>query len=182
MGEYEDHLARLRDEGHDDLAEYFQQFEASTLRKKAAERDQFEKDLGSTRGELERMKKAPKREEAFRKAGVNFEELRTAEKEVLQRLDWEGDEPSEEWVAQQVEKYGFPTSAPEGEDEEETGAQRVAAQARSAPARVKGGTTLSPEDTQDWPIEKLLKFQEKYPEQWDALKRGETVSGVAPPA
>lgn len=181
MGAYEDAVEQLRDQGLDDLAEVFEGFTASNLRKKAARADQLEREKAELESRMKRIETRPKLEDAFRKAGVDFDSLRPAEREAIFALEVE-DEITDQFVADVVSKYELPTAEglEAGEAEEEPGAAQVAAAAVSAPQRRAGGTTtLSPEDVSDWSTDKLMRLREAHPNEFEALKRGETVHGIA---
>lgn len=180
MGEYEDAVQALRDAGLEDEAERFEQFSGSNLRKKAERTGELEDRIQELERENRSIKAVPKREAAFKAAGVDFEALSPLEREFIQNFQHEGDEPTKDQVSEAIEKYGFQVSQPdETETVEPPAAAGVTQQARTATERKLGGKiTVSPEDTTQWSTEKILGFREKYPEEFEALKRGETV--VAP--
>lgn len=181
MGAYEDAIEAVREAGLEDIAETLEGFKASSLREKASKADRLERELAEAQARVRKLETRPKLEEAFRKAGVDFDSLRPAEREAIFALDVE-DEISSEFVAEVVSKYELPTveGGNVGDADEAPSAAAVVAAAVNAPQRRQGGTsTLSPEDTADWSTEKLMRLRQAHPEEFEALKRGETVTGIA---
>ena len=177
---FEDLLDDLRDK-HDIPDSIITELEeaaadASPLRKqvkqltaKAAKADEYEKKLA-------KYEKAPKVREAFEKLGVVFEELRPAELRAIESFDYEGDEIDGEAVAKFIKEYDLPVDAEaQLANEDVPPAERIADTAMrhrtgSSPTRVTA------EDTEGWSTEDLLRFKEKHPEEYEQLKRGETVA------
>jgi len=185
MGRFEDALKSLRERfDTDDLPEELEtleQYKGTDLRKKAERTDQLEQELEAVKAENRRLKTAPKITEALKKAGVDFEALRPAEVEKITALEFEGDEPAEDWVAKLVSDYDFPMTEGAGSGTEgEPEAAKIARHARNAPAG--GGTvsgTITPETVAGWPRDKRLRFRKEHPDAWKTLKEGGVVSGIA---
>lgn len=178
MAKYEDLIQRLREEGMEDLADDFEEFSATTLRKKAAAYDEVVTERDLLKSQVTTLIDLPKKEQALKDAGVDFDALRPAEKKLIRELKMEGE--LTDWVAKVISENELPVSESfVQETDEEPAAERVAKAARSAPT---GGspssTTLSAESVKDWPTDKLLQFRDEHPDEWEALKRGETVKGV----
>lgn len=182
MGKFEDLVEQLRDQGLDDLAEEFDQFGATALRKKAARADELESELQKAKAQVERFESAPKVEAAFRQAGVDFEKLRPADREVIQSLPVA--ELTEDKVGELIGRYEFPLI--EG-TQQQTGttppAAAVVDAAQQAPSGIgqngkPASATVTPEQAGEWAVDTALRFKEKYPEEFEALKRGEAVNGI----
>jgi len=176
MARLDDLIDELRDHGRDDDADELEQLRGSSLRKKAAKADEYEAQVAELKVRLQEMELAPKRESALREYGVVLEDLRPAEREVLSTLKGE---LTPEAIGELVEKYGLPVGEVQGDlGEEQPAAAQVARVAQKAP-RGRQAPTLAPGDVEEWPTEKLLKFKQQNPEEFEALKRGETVTGVS---
>jgi len=178
MGKYEDLLQQLRDQGLDDLAEDFSEFSATSLRQKAASYDTVLKENSELRNKVTELIEIPKKEQAFRKAGVDFEALRPAEKDLLRKAKPDG-EITEEWVAKVISEYELPVTVNEESSEEEPASAGVVEAAKSAPTGVRSGSTITPTVAAKWTPDRMMAFAEKYPEAWESLKKGETVTGIA---
>lgn len=181
MGDFENAVLELRNQGLDDLADTFDQFSATALRKKASRVDELEREKQELETKLRKLEQAPKVEDAFRKAGVDFESLRPAEREALAALQVEDGDLTEEFVAQVITKYDLPVASVDTQNDEgeAPNAAAVVAAARQAPQGRSSGTTISPGDTEGWSTEKLMRLKQSHPEEFEALKRGETVTGIA---
>ena len=184
MGDFEDILSELRagDIDGEDAAERLEKFSGSSLRKRAEGKEAAEARLAELEAENRRLKTEPKVVEALKKAGVDFEGLRPAEVQAIKSLEFEGEAPAEDWVAKVVSDYGFPMSGGvQGEPPgNEPAAAAVARAAQGAPAG--GGTAsgvVTPDDFGGWPLEKRLRFIEKYPEAEESLGKGIPMTGVA---
>jgi hypothetical protein len=179
MANLDEIIESLREDGREDEASELEKLRGSTLRKKAEEAAKIQKERDDAVAELTRLKTGPAREKAFRDYGVDFDALRPAEKRALEQLDGELDEAKVEELVREldlplVEEGGNA----ESETEEKSGAQQVAAAARRAPAG-GGATTLKPEEVASWAPDKLARLYEKHPDEYEALLRGETVTGIA---
>jgi hypothetical protein len=183
MGKYEDIVSQVRDAGMEDEADELEKFSATNLRKKAEERDEFERRVQAAEARVTELESAPKREAAFKDYGVDIDGLRPAEREALKGFSPQSTDPTREEVAAFVEKYDLPLieGSTESDEEEAPAAARVVSQARaSGSGRVAADTTLSAADMQDWSTEKMARFRDKHPDEFEALKRGETLVGVLP--
>lgn len=79
-----------------------------------------------------------------------------------------------EWAVEQGLAEPPPPDTP---DDEAAAHERVVAAGTGA----AGGTkpqTIAPDDVEEWSMDKRIAFKEKHPEAFEALKRGESVSGV----
>lgn len=177
MGEYERLVEQLRDQGMEDMADEFEKFSATSLRKKAAAYDDVLKERDKLRSEVEELVDRPRREAAFREAGVDYDSLRPAEKRLLSELRPDGD-ISEEWVAGVISDYGLPTLQSVEPRGEGPSAAKMTEAATNAPQGKSTGHTITPAVAAEWSVDKMVKFAENYPEAWDQLKRGETVTGI----
>jgi hypothetical protein len=72
-------------------------------------------------------------------------------------------------------KYGLIEAEQDPLADELQAQQRMADAANGAQPRP---SQMTPEDVQEWPADRLMRFAKKYPDQWEALKRGEPVTGV----
>jgi hypothetical protein len=191
MGDYEDLLERLREQEVDeDLVAGLEKFNAGALRKKAGERDEFASKVEDLEKQLKRVEQAPKVEKAFRDAGVDFEQLRPAERITLQNLEFEGD-PDPDIVAKTISEYALPLidgTQQQGQQDPPPAAAAIAAQARSAGAPTRTAGIITPEmvggqpDPENpgafvggWSTEAAMRFHKEHPVESEALRRGETV-------
>lgn len=183
MSDYDELMDRLKEEGRDEDAEVLEKYSATQLRQKAKRADELERDLERLKKENFELVVVPKKEEAFRRAGVDFDSLRPAEQEIIRNLQFEGDAPSEQWVADQISKYQFPTAG--GGAGADSPAAGVVAAARSAPTGGARGTgasgVITPEVAGEWSMEKRIKFMNEHPDEYEALLQGEEVTGIAVP-
>jgi len=185
LGDWEEVLEQLRSgdiEGGDAADLLDKKFSGSSLRKRAEGKETLETELAEARAENKRLKTVPRVVEALTSAGVDFEALRPAERKVIDALEYEGDTPSEEWVAKVVSDYSFPTTEDAGGVVRgtEPPAAEIARTARSAPAG--GGSAsgvVTPDDYAGWPLEKRMRFNEKYPEAEEAIGKGVPMTGIA---
>jgi len=179
MGTYEDLLQRLRDEGLDSLADEFSEYSATKLRAKAAAFDEVAAERDQLKSRYAELVEFPEKEKALRKAGVDWDELRPLEVDRIKTLKMEGD--TDEWCAKVIGEFRLPTKEVEGQGEGEAPpAAGVVQAAKTAPTTLVGtGTTLTVETVKEWPIDKKMQFAEENPEAWEALKRGESVKGIA---
>lgn len=117
-----------------------------------------------------------RREDAIRKAnveGLNDRQMKTLVREL------EGQDPTAENVRSIAVELGWATQNPEDVDRQD----QIDAQLRISEAASGGGmppnySTITPDDVAEWPVDKILRFRSKYPDQFEALKRGEEVPGV----
>jgi hypothetical protein len=188
MGEYEDTVAALRDEGLDELADKFDRFSNQEMRKRIGKTAELERELEQIRRERDTLKAAPKRAEALKAAGVDVSKLRPAERELIEssRLD-EGKEYDETWAKGLVEKYQLPVAEGSGEGEGTPPAGEIARQATETPgAGSASKTTLKAKDVASWGSQRRMEFREWCDKNgkndvWEALLRGQDVTGVTYP-
>lgn len=180
MGKYEDLLERVSElEGGDDIASELEEFSATSLRRKAAKADELESKVADLEADIAKRDAAPKIEKAFREAGVQFDQLRPADRQVLQGLD-PADLTSDK-VAEVISSYELPIdAASQAAAEDPPPAAAVVAAARQAPASTSTAATaqITPEDAGSWPIDTQLRFKKAHPDEFEALKRGDTVTGI----
>jgi hypothetical protein len=180
MAEYEDLIQRVRDAGLEDEADRFEQFSKSQLRKDAEGAKELRTENERLKGENRKLVVAPKKEAALRAAGVDTANLRPADRQVIGSLEFEGDEPSEDWVAKTIADLQLPIVEGQQQSTEPPNAAAVVRAATQAPS---GGSTsptgvTTPADAAKWSSEQAAKFSEEHPDAWEALKRGEEVTGV----
>lgn len=181
MGDYEELITALREEGRDQDADVLEKYSATQLRQKAKRGDELEAEVERLKKENYELVVVPKKEEAFRRAGVDFDSLRPAELEAIRNLKFEGDAPNDQWVAEQISKYQLPVSG--GGAGTDSPAAGVVAAARNAPTGGARGTgasgVITPEVAGEWSMEKRIKFMNEHPDEYEALLQGEEVTGVA---
>jgi len=188
MGKFEDALEQLRAQQLEDESplEILEGYAGSNLRKQAEKAPALEKENEDLRAENRKLKVGPKVTEALTKAGVDFEALRKAEKELIEGLEPDDDEPTEDWVAKVIGEYelpvreDFPPRPDGGEGEKEPNAAGVVRQAMRAPT---GGSTLGSgidlKVYNSWPEAKRLTFRKEHPEEHKKLRQGEVVTGIS---
>jgi len=180
MGRYEDAIDELRDlDVDEDVIKKFEEFKGSTLRSKAEAAGALEKELADTKAELAALQAGPVRENAFKEYGIDLDALSKLEREALERIEVPEGGFTREQLADLAEQYELPMTAgaPQG-DEEKTGAEQVAQHARSSQTRTTS-TVIKPSDTADWPADKLRRLYDNHKPEYEALLRGETVTGLA---
>lgn len=139
---------------------------------KAKRADDLEKEVAS-------LKKGPVREKAFEEYGVVLEDLKPAEKEALEKFEWEGDEPTEEELSKFVEKYDLPVEAQE-EEEEIPASGKIGEQVRRSDGATSK-TKITPEAASKWSAESFVRFEKEFPEQAKQLLNGEDVVAAFSP-
>lgn len=161
----------LEDEDDDDQEQQQRRENADIkqLRKQARRATQLEAEIAEMR-----------RERALEKAGLQTPDGKDLSERQLKALlaTHEGDMTAEALRATAVE-LGF--AAPAAEQQQQ--ADDFAAQQRVTTAAA-GGTSaptgvITPADAEQWSTERLLRFRQQFPQQFEALKRGEEVVGVA---
>jgi hypothetical protein len=176
MGRYEDLLEQVA-ELDSELAKELESFSGSGLRKQLAEAQERAKRAEELEAEVSALKAGPAREKAFREYGIDFNQLSKLERKALESYDGE---LTPEAIGTFVEENELPVTAAEGgeTEEEQSDARRMASQAQRA--GTNGGRTpqLSPEDVSSWAADKWVRFAEANPDAAEALRRGETVTGV----
>ena len=94
-------------------------FDKSKLRQVIAEKEALVQELTPYRDKYLKVERQPKRDEAFRKAGLDFDSLRKADKALLDGFSWDGDEPDPEQVKTFIAEWELPiTEGTEGETDE----------------------------------------------------------------
>lgn len=187
MAKLDDLIEELREDGREDDAEELEKLRGSSLRKKAGDAERLQKELDSVKAENESLKRGPKVRAAFEKAGVDFASLSKLERKALEAYDGEVDEDA---IADFLEENEIDLdrgseSEDEGEEpeakDEEPKAAKVAKAARRSGER-KDPTRITPEQANEWSAEKRIAFLDEHPDEYEALLRGETVTGVKAPA
>jgi len=194
MGEYEDAIDRLREEGLDGEAAVFEKYTKNQLREKAGRADTAERRAQELEAEIEALRAAPKREEALRKAGVDLARMRAEQPAAVEIIEsqrlTEGKEYDEDWAKALVEKYKLPVV--EGVGTEETEPPNAAQFGQpGGPSGItsKGNpasTTLKPLEVNSWDTAKRMRFIEWCDKNgkmdvYESLLRGETVTGITWP-
>lgn len=166
-------LEELKERGLDaeDVDELRELMAASPIRK---ERDDALAKLRTYEGTV--------RKAAFKDAGVEIDPD-LINPELLKDLDVSDVEKVKEWaIGRGLAKPKEPTEEERAEEQQlndDLAASQRTAAAASNPDNGSATGVISPADTKGWSTEKLLRFKSKYPEQFELLKRGEQVSGVA---
>lgn len=177
---FEEIVTDLRDRGEDDLADELEQgYGKSQLREQAGKAATLEKELADALAKVDTLEKAPVRDKAFRDYGIDFENLRPAEREQLELYDGELDA---EKIAEFVERYDLPTiqGSEQVATEPAPAAARIAAAARSAPAgRAGQATQITAEMVGDWSADKWLRFKAEHAEAAEDILQGKVVTGIA---
>jgi hypothetical protein len=178
----EDILADLRNEGLDDYAEELEPYTGSALRKRAEDAEGVIRERDDLKARLAKVEKAPRIETALGEAGVDVTGLSKLERQAIAAADLDPDDADA--LAKFIEENELPTTKAsgeageggEGEGEESTPeAAKVAAAATRNPGP-GGRVTLKPEDTAEWSTERLMKFREAHPEEFEELKKGNEVT------
>jgi hypothetical protein len=78
-------------------------------------------------------------------------------------------------VREAAAQYGLIEKMPDPLAEELAAHQRMAGASSGAEARPGA---ITPEDVASWPMDKMRRFQQRYPDDWNALKRGDEVIGI----
>ena len=188
MGLLEDLIDEMREQGREDEAGELEKLKGSNLRKKAGDTDRLAKENESLKAENEALKRGPKVRSAFEKAGVDFGSLSKLERKALEAYDGETDEDA---IADFLEENEIDLGKGDDSDEdggepdekdEEPKAAKVARAARSAGAGKNPSSKITADTVSQWSMEQKLQFADDNPDAWEALKRGETVTGVKAPA
>lgn len=173
-------IEELRTDGREDDAAELEKLRGSSLRKQAGEAEKLRKERDELQAKVESFEAAPKRTKAFQDYGIDLDGLSKAERRVLEAYDGELDR---EAIAAFVDEFDLPLA--EGTEEEsgdeEPAAKKVADAAKKNPS-TRGVPRITAEDANGWSTEKLLRFQEQHGAEFEALKRGETVTGIPVPA
>lgn len=158
----------LADAGLDEsYIERLKKWSGSPLRK---ERNEARQEADALK---ERVAKAEAKtlEATFKELGITVKPTALRLPDDLDVLD---DTKVREWAVEQ----GLAEPPPPDTPEEEVAAHERVQAAGAGAAGNTGPSTLKPEDTAEWSTEKLLAFKNQHPEAFEALKRGESVSGV----
>lgn len=139
------------------------------LRKDAKRAKQLEAELADIR-----------RERALEKAGLKRPDGSDLSERQLKALlaTHEGDMTADTLRATAIELgFAAPSEEQQQLDEDLAAQQRVAAAAAGGHAVATG--VITPADVEQWSTERIVRFRQQYPQQFEALKRGEEVVGVS---
>ena len=117
---YDEVLAQLESD-YDVPAEIVERLRSSSLR---SELGRVTQERDTYKAAAEGYEKAPKREGFFKARNVDLDNLSAAQRFLFENFEWDGDEPSDEAVADFITKFDFPTV--EGEAPTQTGATNIA--------------------------------------------------------
>lgn len=175
MSRLDDLIAELQEQGRDEDVEELEKLSGSTLRKKAAEAEKLERENAELKAQIEKAAKAPAIKKAFEEYGVNLDELSKLERKAIESYDGEVDE---EAIAAFVEDNELPLipNAGNQEGEEPAPAERISAAARNSGRTATA--TIKPTDLAGMSMDRMLALRDAHPDEWEALKRGETVTGI----
>jgi hypothetical protein len=180
MARLDELIEELSEQGRQDDADELEKLRGSSLRKQATRATELEAEVQKLQSQLAERDAAPARETALREYGVDLENLSKAEKAIVGGLKGE---LTAEAIAKLVEDYDLPVAQSAGADGasgEAPAAQRVAQHAADAQRGARVGTgSISAENVAEWPADKTRRFMNEHPEAYEALLRGETVSGIS---
>jgi len=183
MGDWEDAMQRLREEGLDDVVASLSQFEKNQLRDKAAKFEVAEKRAAELEDRVHFLEAGPKREAAMKKANIDVTKLRPAELELINgQRPAEGKEYDEEWAKGLVEKYQLPVSGAADEGTEEPPPWNPPSAGQGA---VAGKTAIDPRTIAKAKAVDRMAFiewaEKNHPGLYDQLLQGQIVTGIAYP-
>lgn len=156
-------------------------------------------DAGLDESYIDRLKKwsgsplRKERNEALQKVTALEERLAKAEAKTLEstfsnlgitvkpsalRLPDDLDVLDEDKVREWAVEQGLAEPPPPDTPEEEAEAHERVVAAGAGAAGTTPASTIKPEDTEEWSMEKRVAFKQQHPEAFEALKRGEPVSGI----
>jgi hypothetical protein len=184
MGEWEDLLAQVRDEGLDEVADTLdEKYSKTGLRRQLAEKSKDAEEATKLREEVALLKAGPVRREALAGAGVDYDSLRPAEREIVDSSSAETYDDG--WARGLVEKYQLPVTGSAEESTEGIPAAQFGRPEGPAGQTAKGGAAsgvLTPAAYAAWPVDKRMRFMEwatqNRPDAIAALDDGLPVSGV----
>ncbi len=107
MGEYDEAVDQLRKEGHP-LADVFDRYTASQLRKEAAHADALEKRAVEAETGLRRYKASLSLKESLEQAGVAVGKIRKGEMRLLLEMVPEDGNITEDFLAQMISENQLP--------------------------------------------------------------------------
>lgn len=149
--------------------------DASPLRTRLAEIENELKEERGAKAELAAMKRGPKVNGAFGAYGVDVENLSAAERHVIEGLQFAGDEPTEDEIADAVKRFDLPIR--EAEEQEEAPAAAAIVEQATRPQGTRGGKSpaITPNDVAGWSGEKIARFEKEHPEEMERILQGESV-------
>lgn len=151
-----------------------QEVDSSKLRQKVGELEARWKDEGEPAiAKVQEFETRPKRIEALRKAGIDYEDLKPYARDYLDRNIPADKLEDSDYIAEVISQGGFEASL-EVEQGEQTGAEQMAAHVNS---RLQSGprTNITPTDYASWDFEKRREFLRSNPDKAEALAKGESV-------
>jgi hypothetical protein len=140
-----------------------EQHDLRQLRAKAKRADEVERENVKLRRDL-----------AFRDAGIDKTVLESPHGRLFAKA-YDGD-PTTDAVLAQAREYGL-IAAPEPlvPQDDRDSMERINRATSDAEPAVAG--QVRPQDLADWPMDRLMRLRKTNPDQFEALKRGETVQG-----
>jgi hypothetical protein len=179
MGRYEDLVEQLRElPGAEDLAEEFEGFSGSKLRKAAERAPELERENGDLKAKLAAVENGPKIQQAFRNAGVDLDQLRPAEKSAL--AAYSVDDLTDDKVAAFISSNELPLIAGGASVNQDQApppaAAAVVSQAQRAPSANTPPAVITPTEAAKWSTESTMRFNDQFPEESEALRRGYEVT------
>lgn len=151
------------------------EFDSSGLRKKIGEYERRWKEEAEPAIDYRRRQETlPKRKEALRLVGVNYDAEPQYGQETLDSIP-DDKLDNTEWLAEFVKSKGFRASLQsEEEPREKSGAEKITDFLTNAGpgAPVKAGV-VTPATFASWDMGKRRDFMKKHPQAFDALSRGE---------
>lgn len=182
MSKYEDLVEQVRELGGEDIADQLDGFSGSSLRQKAEKTDRLETENATLKAEIAKRDAAPKIEKAFKDAGVDFDQLRPAEKQALQSLSVE-DIGDENKVASFITANELPLIAAgnqaQGQQQQADpppNAAAVVQAARNAPQNQTSSPVYTPADIASWDQPSRIAFEREFPEEAEAVRNGHEVT------
>lgn len=174
MARYTERLDQLLNDGvltqeqYDELADLSIAKDAiKEFNKVKSERDQFA-------SKLEQFETAPKRKEALKRVGIDYDALPKYGQKALDGIPAE-DLDNLEKVAEFVQNEGFEANLQTEQEDtgEQSGAEQIVAFDSSMGSGTPAKGKVTPDVYASWSPEKRRDFQQKNPEATEALKRGE---------
>ncbi len=164
----------------EEAATELKRFSTSTLKEQAERVPALERERDEAVAKADRLEKAPLKRKAFEDYGIDFESLRPAEIAAIEAYEGEL-EP--EKVGEFAGKWELPMTERQQQTTEPPNAAAIATAARTSPP-VRGrqdAGQITPEDTEEWSTQKLMEFKRDHPQEFEALKRGDTVKVLVSP-
>jgi hypothetical protein len=179
---YETLLEQLPDyDVPDEVIKELEKFKGSSLRARAEKTDAAEKRSAELEAELALLKAGPIRENAFKEYGIDLDGLSLLEREALDKIEVPEGGLTKEMIGEIADKYELPMRSDAGEagvnQEEKPAAADVVKHARANTGRA-ANTVMTPKEFATLGPERLRRAFDQHPEEYEALLRGETVTGI----